>query len=174
MITAWLGEASARPARQLFVDARIATYESPDSAVSAFMNRVRHRDNQQLLMETPPVRTEAFAADSASARRVIAAAITAGKSWLDQKEIGVVFAAYGLRLVPSSLAADPSGAATIAASVGFPVALKICCPDITRKSDIGAVALNLDQADRVRQEAIRMLERVRSARRVLNRARRDS
>jgi len=164
VITAWLGEASARPARQLFVDARIATYESPDSAVSAFMNRVRHHDNQQLLMETPSVRTEAFEADSASARRVIAAAIAAGKSWLDQKEIGVVFTAYGLRLVPSYLAADPSGAATIAASVGFPVALKICCPDITRKSDVGAVALNLDQADRVRQEAIRMLERVRSAR----------
>jgi acetyltransferase len=34
VITAWLGEASARPARQLFADARIAAYESPDSAVS--------------------------------------------------------------------------------------------------------------------------------------------
>jgi acetyltransferase len=163
VITAWLGEASARPARQLFADARIATYESPDSAVSAFMNRVRHRDNQQLLMETPPVRTDAFEADSASARRVIAAAIAAGKSWLDHKEIGVVVAAYGLRLVPSYLAVDPSGAAAIAASVGFPVALKICYSDIAHQSDVGGVALNLDQADRVRQEAIAMLERVRSA-----------
>src|SRR5207244_3519631 len=32
------------------------------------------------------------------------------------------------------------------------------------KRDIGGVALNLDQADRVRREAIAMLERVRSAR----------
>ena len=101
MITAWLGEDSARPARQLFADARIATYESPDSAVSAFVNRVRHRDNQVLLMETPSARTDAFEADSASARRVIAAAIAAGKSWLDPKEIGVVFAAYGLGLSPA-------------------------------------------------------------------------
>jgi len=155
VITAWLGEDSARPARQLFADARIATYESPDSAVSAFVNRVRHRDNQVLLMETPPARTDAFEADSASARRVIAAAMAAGKSWLDRKEIGVVFAAYGLRLVPSYLAADPSDAAAIAASVGFPVALKICCSDITHKSDVGGVAPNLDQADRVRQEASR-------------------
>ena len=36
VITAWLGEHSAREARQLFAKARIATYESPDrrSAVS--------------------------------------------------------------------------------------------------------------------------------------------
>ena len=33
VITAWLGEHSARAARQLFAKARIATYETPDSAV---------------------------------------------------------------------------------------------------------------------------------------------
>jgi acetyltransferase len=164
VITAWLGEYSARPARQLFTDARIATYESPDGAVNAFMNRVCHRNNQELLMQRPPARTDAFEADSAPARRVIAAAIAAGKSLLDQQEIGVVFAAYGLRLVPSYLAADPSGAAATAASVGFPVALKVCCSDIRLKSEVGGVALNLGQADRIRQEAIAMLERVRSAR----------
>jgi acetyltransferase len=79
------------------------------------------------------------------------------KSWLDQMEIGIVFAAYGLRLVPSYFAADPSGAGAIAASVGFPVALKICCLDITHKSDVGGVALNLEYTCRVRQEAIAML-----------------
>ncbi len=164
VITAWLGEDSARPARRLFADARVATYESPDSAVSAFVNRVRHRRNQELLMETPPVRTDAFEADSASARRVIAAAIASGKSWLGHDEIGDVFAAYGLRLVPSYLAADPSGAAAIAARVGFPVALKICSSDITHKSDVGGVVLNLAEADQVRQEAIAMFERVRGTR----------
>jgi acetyltransferase len=33
VITAWLGEHSARVARQLFTKARIATYETPDSPV---------------------------------------------------------------------------------------------------------------------------------------------
>jgi acetyltransferase len=103
------------------------------------------------------VRTGAFETDSASARRVVTAAIAAEKTWLDQMEIGVVFAAYGLRLVPSYLAADPSGAAAIAASVGFPVALKICCLDITPRSDVSGVALNLEYTYRVRQEAIAML-----------------
>src|SRR6516165_4991103 len=74
VITAWLGEHSARVARQLFADARIATYETPDSAVTGFLHRVHHRRNQELLMETPPGRSDAFEPNAAAAQRVIATA----------------------------------------------------------------------------------------------------
>jgi len=79
VITAWLGEHSARAARQLFAKARIATYETPDSAVGGFMHRVRHRRNQELLMETPPARSDALKPDLVAVRRVIATALATGK-----------------------------------------------------------------------------------------------
>src|SRR6516164_7063072 len=79
VITAWLGEHSARAARQLFAKARIATYETPDSAVGAFMHRVHHRRNRELLMETPPARADAFEADQRAARGVIATALATGE-----------------------------------------------------------------------------------------------
>ena len=164
VITAWLGEHSARAARQLFANARIATYETPDSAVAGFLHRVRHRRNQELLMETPPARSDAFEPDLAAARRVIATALAAGKSWLDPEETGAVLAAYGIPLVANHLAGDPDQAAAVAATIGFPVALKIRSPDITHKSDVGGVALNLGDAERVRREATAMLERVKAAR----------
>jgi acetyltransferase len=44
------------------------------------------------------------------------------------------------------------------------VALKIHSPDITHKSDVGGVALNLKDADHVRYEAAAMLARVATAR----------
>src|SRR3984893_13624613 len=113
VITAWLGEHSARAARELFAKARIATYETPDSAVNGFMYRVRHRRNQELLMETPPARPSAFEGDPEAARRVISMALAAGKSWLDPEEIGVVFAAYGLPLIAHHCAEDPGRAASI-------------------------------------------------------------
>jgi acetyltransferase len=163
IITAWLGEHSARAARQLFAQARIATYETPDSAVAGFLHRVRYRRNQELLMETPPARPEAFAPDVAAARRVITTALAAGKSWLDPDETGDVLVAYGFPLLAARRARDPNEAASLAEELGFPVALKIRSPDITHKSDVGGVALNLDSADRVRQEAVAMLERVRRA-----------
>src|SRR5205807_1643502 len=110
-------------------------------------SRVRHRNNQDLLMQTPPAQTDGFEADRKAARQVIAAAISAARSSLDPKEIDALFAAYGLRLVPSYLAEDPARAAATAAAVGFPVALKIRSSDIARKTDVGGVALNLDGAD---------------------------
>jgi acetyltransferase len=163
VITAWLGEHSARVARQVFADARIATYETPDSAVTGFLHRVHHRRNQELLMETPPARLDTFEPDIAAVRGVIAAARAAGKSWLDAAEAAVILAAYGLPLVAHHSAGDPDQAAAVAAIVGFPVALKILSPDITHKSDVGGVALNLGNARRVLGEATAMVERVKRA-----------
>jgi len=164
VITAWLGEHSARAARQLFAKARIATYETPDSAVGAFMHRVHHRRNRELLMETPPARADAFEADQRAARSVIATALAAGEGWLDTEATAAVLAAYGIPLAASLAADDPGKAACVAAGVGFPVALKIRSPDITHKTDVGGVVLDLGDADRVRREAVAMLEHVRAAR----------
>jgi acetyltransferase len=164
VITAWLGEYSAKAARQLFAKARIATYETPDSAVGAFMHRVHHRRNRELLMETPPARADAFEADQRAARRVIATALAAGEGWLDTEATAAVLAAYGIPLATSLPADDPDQAACVAASVGFPVALKIRSPDITHKTDVGGVVLNLRDDDQVRREAAGMLERVKAAR----------
>jgi acetyltransferase len=164
VITAWLGENSARPARELFAQAHIASYETPDDAVIGFLHRVHHRANQELLIETPPARPDAFEPDLATARHVIATALAVGKSWLGPSETAAVFAAYGLPLVADHLAGDPDQAALLATAIGFPVALKIRSREITHQSDVGGVALNLDNAVRVRQEAGAMIERVKAAR----------
>ena len=54
VFTAWLGEHSARAARQLFAAAahRRPTTR-PTTAVTGFLHRVRYQRNQELLMETP-------------------------------------------------------------------------------------------------------------------------
>ena len=164
VITAWLGEHSARAARQLFAEARIATYETPDDAVAGFMHRVQYRRHRELLMQTPPARPDAFAPDVEAARRVISSALADQKSWLGPEDYRDILAAYGIPLASHLPASDPDDAASIAASIGFPVALKIRSPDITRKTKVGGVALDLGHADRVRREAAAMLGRVKAAR----------
>ena len=164
LFTAWLGEHSARAARKLFAQARIATYETPDGAVGGFLHRVRQRRNRELLMETPPARSGAFAPDVDAARRGIAAALAEGRDWLGPEAAGAVLAAYGIPLAIGRTAGSPDEAASVAAAIGFPVALKICSPDITHKSDVGGVALNLGNPERVQQVAADMLERVAAAR----------
>ncbi len=51
--------------------------------------------------------------------------------------------AYGFPVLPWSLATSPEQAAQDAASIGFPVAMKISSPDIIHKVDVEGVRLNL-------------------------------
>jgi len=164
VLTNWLGEYAAAPARKLFAEARIATYDTPDRAIRGFMHRVQYRRNQQLLMETPPSRPETFTPDAAAAEHVLAAALAQGREWLEPDEVAVVLAAYGIPLIATHIVPDAAAAAEVARRLGAPVALKIRSRDIRHKSDIGGVALNLRDPERVLNEAQAMLARVKAAR----------
>jgi len=160
VLTSWLGQATAEGARRLFAEAKIASYDTPDSAVHGFMHRVEYRRNQELLMETPPARPQGKAPDRARAAAVIAGAIAAGRKWLDVEEVSEVLECYGVPFPSCRVVADAKAASDAAAKMGFPVALKICSPDIQHKSDVGGVTLNLGSADRVAAEAEAMKARV--------------
>src|SRR5690606_12851827 len=71
VLTSWLGDFSARAARAEFQAEKIATYDTPEHAVRAFMQMVDYRRNQELLLETPPSLPESFVTDYAAARREV-------------------------------------------------------------------------------------------------------
>ena len=50
-------------------------------------------------------------------------------------------------MVDTQIARTIEEAVKVAAQIGFPVALKILSPEITHKSDVGGVALDLDRRD---------------------------
>jgi acetyltransferase len=163
VLTAWLGESTAADARRMFSAAHIATFDTPDSAVRGFMHRVQYRRNQELLMETPPAAPEGPPPDLARAAAVLARAVAAGREWLDPEEVAEVLASYRIPFPALRVADDAAGAGRAAAEIGFPVALKIRSPDLTHKSDVGGVALNLGTTERVEQEARAMQARVAAA-----------
>ena len=62
---------------------------------------------------------------------------------LSEFESGKVLESYGIPVVATTLATTPSEAVEAAAGTGYPVVLKGCSPDLTHKSEAGAVKLNL-------------------------------
>ncbi len=60
LLTNWVGESSVAAARTTFAEAGVPTYDTPGTAVEAFMHMVNYRKNQELLMETPPSAPERF------------------------------------------------------------------------------------------------------------------
>jgi acetyltransferase len=163
VLSSWVGGGSTDAARARLSAARLATYDTPTQAVRAFMHLVEFRRNQDMLMETPPSSPTSFTPDEAAARAVIARALAAGREWLSEGEAKAVMAAYGVPVVPTREVDSPDAAAEAAAGFGEPVALKIRSADLTHKSDIGGVVLDLRQPEEVRQAAEAMLAGISAA-----------
>jgi len=163
VMTSWLGSGAALDARRLFSNAAIPTYDTPDEAIRGFMHVVHRRRNQETLLQVPASVATDFAPDPEAARRIVEGGLAAGRKWLNERELGELLACYRIPTARSVIAADAEAAAKHAEGFGVPVALKIFSPDITHKSDVGGVALDLLGPKAVRKAADAMRQRVAAA-----------
>ncbi len=159
LVTSWLGEHSARPARAVLQHAGVPTYETPERAARGFMQMAAHREIRARLLEAPP-ETMPWPAARAAAQAAFETARAETREWLTQREARAVLTAYGIPTTQVAEAATPQEAGAAAARLGGSVALKIAAPDIVHKSEVGGVALNLVGAPAVEAAAADMLSRV--------------
>jgi acetyltransferase len=161
LMSCWLGDQAVAEARQLFRDAGVATFDTPEQAVRAFSMLANYRRNQAELTEAPPALLAGSHLDVAAIRAVVQSALASGHDMLTEPQAKAVLAACGIAVVPTrEVEATEEAALQGAQAVGYPVVLKILSDDISHKSDVGGVALNLhDEAD-LRQAVQTMLARV--------------
>ena len=157
VLTCWLGEGAPAEARRLFAEKRIPSYGTPEQAVRAFLHLSSYCRNQRALMETPAAVSDLITIDMASANAIIDRVTDEGRSVLTEPEASAVLAAYGIPTVPAMLARTPEEASHAAEQLGFPVVLKILSRDISHKSDVGGVQLNLASGEAVSLAAENML-----------------
>ncbi len=161
VLSCWLGDHAVTEARQLFQDAGIADYDTPEQAVQAFSMLVKYRKNQAELAEAPPASQSHARPNIDAIQAIVKSALAAGRDILTELEAKAVLEASRIAIVPTQrVAATPEAAAHAAQKMGYPVVLKILSDDITHKSDVGGVALNLQTDADVHHAAIIMLERV--------------
>ncbi|NNM00604.1 MAG: GNAT family N-acetyltransferase, partial [Gammaproteobacteria bacterium] len=161
LLTCWMGEAAVAEARAVFNAAGIATYETPEAAIRAFNHLVSYGRNQLELLETPLRSPEAGAPDRDWARSVIDGALQRERYLLTEPESKALLAAYGIPVVETRIARDVEQGCILAAEIGYPVAVKVLSEDISHKTDVGGVLLDIDDAAELRDTAGRMLERIR-------------
>lgn len=157
LLTCWLGEATARASRVALATAKIPTYETPDDAIRAFMQLVDYRHNQETLMQTPAASVAVSAEGRAIARSIIDAALADHRAMLTEPEAKAVLAAYNIPTVETRVAATPDEAEHHAGKMTGPFVVKILSHDISHKSDMGGVALNLADPGAVGRAATGML-----------------
>lgn len=140
-----------REGKHLLRAARIPTFETPEQAIRGLMHLVKYARARTVLGEVrstvPPV------PESTVPKRIdwIAANPVAQPSVLSQFDSKRLLAEYDIPVTPISLADSAEQAAQAATAIGFPVVIKIHSPQITHKTEVNGVALNMQNAEDVRR-----------------------
>ncbi len=155
LIGCWIGGPQAEAGRKVLHEAGIPAYDTPLRAVRGFMHIVQYRRGQRALQRTPPSVPEARS-DSQLVRAIVHGALAEKRKVLTEPEAKRVLAAYGIPVVPTEVVLDAAEAAHAAGRIGFPVAVKILSREITHKTDVGGVALDLGSEQAV-MDAVRAM-----------------
>ncbi|MRW84222.1 GNAT family N-acetyltransferase [Pseudoduganella sp. FT26W] len=105
VLSCWLGGGSVAKARQVFAEAGLPTYDTPEKAVNGFLQIAQYRRNQELLMEVPVGVPTTGAGERSAARALVQAALHAGRSELSDADARSLMAAYGIALAMPQQAA---------------------------------------------------------------------
>jgi acetyltransferase len=160
LLSCWMGDASVGIARSILNEAAIPSFRTPEAAVGAFGNIASFYQNQQLLLQTPPPLSALAKPDIEGARLVIESVLAERRKVLTEMESKTLLAAFHIPVTKTILARNANEAMMIATQLGFPVALKIDSPDISHKSDVHGVSLNIMNATGVRDTYNDMVQTV--------------
>ncbi|MGD8327998.1 MAG: GNAT family N-acetyltransferase [Acidobacteriota bacterium] len=162
ILAAWMGGNSVREGTRILSHARVPTFGTPEPAVHAFMHMASYARNLLLLHETPREVSLDVAFDHTAPAERVREILAAGGDLLSEAESKELVEAYGIATTRPKTADDADEAARWAAEIGYPVALKIVSPQITHKTDVGGIELDVRDDDEARAAYERIIASVRS------------
>ncbi|MBN1358296.1 bifunctional acetate--CoA ligase family protein/GNAT family N-acetyltransferase [Candidatus Bathyarchaeota archaeon] len=143
VITALMSEdESCWKARRILQKNGIPSFTSPEEAVSTFMYMYNYTQSLELLYQTPeslPVEHP----DSTLLRGLLRQAFREGRKFLSLPESMCFLEAYKIPTVKTLVARTPEEAIAASSKIGYPVVLKALSPQVSHKSKIGGVILNV-------------------------------
>ena len=161
ILTAWLGGRSMKEAVLYFNKMGIANYQTPEQAIRAFMTLAEYSRNMNILFETPKDIPVDFTYDRKALKENIYKSPIIKNRLISEADSKILLDHYGIPVTKPIVAATEDEAVEAAKKTGFPVVMKILSPDITHKTDVGGVSLNLQSEQGVRKTWKRMTGEVK-------------
>ncbi|MBA6414327.1 GNAT family N-acetyltransferase [Parahaliea sp. F7430] len=143
VLACWMGLDQVAQGRQLLSKAGIPSFNSPEGGVDGFAYIAAHQRNQEKLMQAPPPLSERAQVDLAEARRVLQEVLDQQCTVLDSVQARAVLEAFRIPVSQCINCTSSEQVQDAAQRLGLPVVLKINSPDITYKSEVGGVRLNV-------------------------------
>jgi acetyltransferase len=167
VLAAWLGDVDPDASRAWLDAQGIPNFDTPENAVEAFSFLCAHRRNQAQLLQAPAAgarEPHQPRPDHARALAIRERALGERRELLTGEETMALLEVFHLPVPRSILAADRRAALDAADEIGYPVVLKIHAPELTHKSDVGGVRLNLQNAEMLSSAFDDMMRHVRTLR----------
>lgn len=138
--TSFMGETDVAPGIDILQKNQIPHYILPESMSHAFSRAFLFK---QYLGKAASEQKFFSDIDSEKANELLACFQQSGNHFLTEDESVQILKCYGLPVLPGALAVNEKDAERIASEIGFPVAMKIASEDISHKSDVQGVKLNI-------------------------------
>ena len=161
VITVLMGGDSVTAGREIFQNAAIPTYNTPEEAVRTYMGMYQYARNLELLYETPAELPIDIAPPKHNLQAMLRRVAASGRTVLTEEESKRFVTTYGVPVIKQVLTETLDEALAAAKSVGYPVVLKIVSHDITHKSAVGGVEVGVCSPTDLESAYARMLKRVR-------------
>jgi len=148
VLTCWLGKKAAEPARSVLQSSGLGSFDTPAHAAQAIALLTRWNTLREQLERVPAADGDAIL-DVGAIARIIAEATADGRTLLSEPEAKAVLIACGVQ-VPETVSCKSEDDVAVAAARLLTkepaVVVKMLSRQITHKSDLGGVALNLKTA----------------------------
>jgi acetyltransferase len=143
ILGAWMGGVSMAEGLRIMNAAGVVAYPSPDNAVRAFMHLVSYSRNLRILHETPAEVEIKFNQDRKQRVKISKEIITAAPPVMPSSSAKELLEIYGIPTARTIETRTAARAAAAAKKLGFPVVMKVLSEQITHKTDVGGVELNI-------------------------------
>ena len=150
VLAAWMGGQAVAEGRAILNAAGVPSYVRPGPAVRAFMHLVSYARNRSVLYEIPKDVPVDVNLGEEERKHLIPDDLSAAEPVLSESASKNLLAAYGIPVIRPEDAHTADVAVKLAEKIGYPVVLKVLSPQITHKTDVGGVALNLQTEAEVR------------------------
>lgn len=164
VMAAWMGGRKVRAGIEVLQAAGIPTYATPEESIRVFMHCVTYSRNREAAYETPRQRPVDFKLSHAEQRARFEQLMPADRELLTEAESKLLLQAYEIPVTPTVVAGTAEEAIAAAEQIGFPVVVKLHSHQISHKSDVGGVQLDLLGPADVAAAFRRIAEAVRGSR----------
>lgn len=156
LIACWMGGRDVAPAVERLNLSGIPTYDTPERAVKAYQYMVQYVKNLELLKQVPARFSRELAFDTKHVRRLVSDGLAAEGDFLTEVASKAILEAYGINVSRTRVARNKQEVLRLLDDTVFPVVMKIVSPDITHKTEVNGIRLDI----RSEREAVQAFDEI--------------